>query len=81
MTLYVTSISFSPISPSLVGKYIAFAYSLTCSPPYSCIIFLNSRSSCFSVFIGQSDDHIWYYIAERAKVFDALTFRGIDILL
>ena len=33
------------------------------------------------VFIGQRDDHIWYYITERAKVFDALIFRGMDMLL
>ena len=81
MTFYVISTSFSPLPPSLVGKYIAFVDSLTCSPPYSCIIFLHSRSSCFSVFIDQSDDQIWCCITGRAKVFGALTFRGIDMLL
>ena len=54
VTLYVISPSFRPLPPSLVGKYIAIADSLTCSPLYSYIVFLHSRSSrCFSALIGQ----------------------------
>ena len=81
VSLYVISTSFRRLPPSLVGKYVAFVDSLTCSPPYSYIIFLHWRSRCFSVFIGQWDDHMWCYITGTAKVFDALTFRGIDMLL
>ena len=81
MTVYVISTSFRPLSPSLVGKYIAFGDSLTCSPPYSYIILPHSRFCCLEYFLANEMTTYGTILLEEQRCFYALTFRGINMLL